>query len=208
MEEVGRRCARPSVEAKENHMPVAHRNRRGGFTLVELMIVVAIIGALSAVAIPSFINYQLTAKRAEAFANLGALVKTQKTYYAEFNTFVPAAPEPGGTTSVLPGTQKRSVVPLTAAMSGLGWTPEGDVYFDYDTVVDGYFGCSCATCFTATAYGNLDGDSLMSEVVYFHPDAGGGWCGVGVGGHGPPADPITGLTQWDMIVRHPLSDFY
>ena len=188
-------------------MRATDRDRIAGFTLVELMIVVAIIGALASVAIPSFVNYQLSAKRAEAFANLAALAKTQKAYFAEFNVFVAAAPEPGATLSVTPTTIKRDLAPLSAAFSTVGWTPDSDVFFDYDTVVDGYFGCSCRTCFTATAYGNLDGDSLMSEIVYFHPDATGGSCDVGVSpGHGPPTDPNSGLIQWDAVVQHPSSD--
>ena len=188
-------------------MRVEQQNRAVGFTLIELMIVVAIIGTLASVAIPSFINYQLSAKRAEAFSNLGALAKTQKAYFAEFNVFVASAPEPGATTSQSPTTTKRDTTALTAAFAQVGWTPDGNVFFDYDTVVDGFFGCSCATCFTATAYGNLDDDSLMSEIVYFHPNAIGGSCDVGISpGHGPPADPITGLVQWDAVVQHPSSD--
>jgi prepilin-type N-terminal cleavage/methylation domain-containing protein len=179
-------------------------NRAAGFTLVELMIVVAIIGALASVAVPSFINYQLTAKRAEAHVNLASLVKAQKAYSAEFDSFVAAAPEPGATLSLLPGPIKRPWPAVTAAFAVIGWTPEGAVFFDYDTVVDGIFGCSCTTCFTSTAYGDLDDDGIMSEVVYFHPDAGGGWCTVTA--HGPPADPNTGATQWDQVVHHPLSD--
>jgi hypothetical protein len=97
---------------------------------------------------------------------------------------------------------------LSSAFSSVGWTPDGDVFFDYDTMVDGFGGCSCATCFTATAYGNLDGDMFMSEFVYFHPDQAGGWCGVGVSGNGPPTDPVTMDVQWDTVVRHPTSDFF
>jgi len=158
-------------------MRAAIRRSRAGFTLIELMIVVALVGVLASVAIPSFRNYQLGSKRAEAYGNLAALAKTQKSYFAEFNNFVAAAPEPGATTSTLPGTTKRSVSALTTAFSAVGWAPDGDVFFDYDTVVSGFAGCSCSTCFTATAYGNLDDDGFMSEFVYFHPDPAGGGAG-------------------------------
>jgi len=166
------------------------------------------VGVLASVAVPSFLNYQLTSKRAEAYANLAALAKMQKGYYAEFDAFVASAPEAGATDSSLPTTVKRDVTSLTDAYATLGWTPDSDVFFDYDTVVGGVGGCSCTTCFTATAYGNLDGDNLMSEVVYFHPDATGNSCDVGVSGHGPPTDPVSGLVQWDAVVRHPSSDYY
>jgi len=205
--EAERRHVRKSEEAKEIHMRATDRNRLAGFTLVELMIVVAIIGALASVAIPSFINYQMSAKRAEAFANLASLAKTQKAYFAEFNAFVAAAPEPGATLSQSPTTIKRDLTGLTNAFAAVGWTPDSDVFFDYDTVPGGFFGCTtCVTCFTATAYGNLDGDGLMSEIVYFHPDAKGNSCDVGVSGHGPPTDPNSGLIQWDAVVAHPSSD--
>ena len=45
----------------------SNERSRLGFTLVELMIVVALIGALASLAVPSFRKYQMTAKRAEAF---------------------------------------------------------------------------------------------------------------------------------------------
>ena len=189
-------------------MRVVIRRRQSAFTLMELMIVVSIVGILATVAIPSFRNYQLTSKRAEAYGNVAALAKTQKSYFAEFNEFVPNAPEPSASSGVSPGATKRAVADLTTAYAAVGWTPEGDVFFDYDTVVSGFAGCSCATCFTATAYGNLDGDMFMSEFVYFHPDPAGGWCAVGVSGHGPPTDPMTGDIQWDTVVRHPSSDFF
>ena len=56
-----------------------------GFTLIELMIVVAIIGILAAIAIPNFLTYQCKSKQSEAKSNLGAISKCQEAYMAEFD---------------------------------------------------------------------------------------------------------------------------
>lgn len=54
-----------------------------GFTLIELMIVVAIIGILAAIAIPNFMRYQAKAKQSEAKANLGSIYTSEITFRAE-----------------------------------------------------------------------------------------------------------------------------
>ena len=59
------------------------KRRQSGFTLIELMIVVAIIGILSAVAIPSFLNYIKKSKTAEALSQLQKISVAAKLYYAE-----------------------------------------------------------------------------------------------------------------------------
>jgi prepilin-type N-terminal cleavage/methylation domain-containing protein len=60
---------------------------RKGFTLIELMIVVVIIGILAAIAIPKFQNVQDSARRSTCLSNMRCLATAESMYYGEWNTF-------------------------------------------------------------------------------------------------------------------------
>ncbi len=61
--------------------------QQDGFTLVELMIVVAIIGVLSAVAVPNFQKYQAKAKTSEAKVQLAAAYTAEQAFYGDFGIY-------------------------------------------------------------------------------------------------------------------------
>ncbi len=58
-----------------------------GFTLIELMIVVAIIGILAAVAIPNFLKYQAKSMQSEARVLLSGIYTSEVAYFAENNAY-------------------------------------------------------------------------------------------------------------------------
>jgi type IV pilus assembly protein PilA len=74
-----------------------------GFTLIELMIVVAIIAFLAFVSVPNFTRFLAKSKRAEAYVNLHSIYVAQKAYWAEHGKYSDTL----------------------AGLGGVGWQPEG-----------------------------------------------------------------------------------
>jgi type IV pilus assembly protein PilA len=63
-------------------------HKQEGFTLIELMIVVAIIGILAAIAIPNFLQYQLKSRQSEAKVNLNAIKTSMIAFQAEKGCYI------------------------------------------------------------------------------------------------------------------------
>src|SRR5689334_8990379 len=93
-----------------------------GFTLIELMIVVAIIGILAAIAIPNFLQYQMKSRQSEAKTNLQAIRTSEIAFQAERGCYIGAA----GEGVVVPAAGTKTVPAPWGA--GLGPAPVATVW--------------------------------------------------------------------------------
>jgi type IV pilus assembly protein PilA len=138
-----------------NHM----KKLMKGFTLIELMIVVAIIGILAAIAIPNFIKFQARSKQSEAKANLKAMFTAEKAFFQEKDRF-------------------------SSFVGEVGFAPERNnryaYYLDPSNVADNRSGASAVTSTLATA---IEADLFKSYANAGAVPAGTG-CGGSLGGAG------------------------
>jgi len=120
-----------------------------GFTLIELMIVVAIIAILAAIAIPNFLNFMSKARTAEVKSNLEAIYKAELSYFGEKDRYSDSFVE-------------------------IRWMPVGAAYYTYSVGTE-YFGkdnnvnpkpasitpAADNNSFTAYGWGNIDSDTTV-----------------------------------------------
>ncbi len=144
--------------------------RERGFTLIELMIVVAIIGILAAVAIPAFMEYMKKSKSSEASLNLNKIGKNLKTEFQSTSSFVtqngallPDASK-GGSCCGLGGANgvAKDKCPANASLfqDGQGWQELEFSVGEPSQYNYSYVGGSTEA--TAYAIGDLDCDTKLS----------------------------------------------
>src|SRR5947209_2717974 len=150
------------------------RRKTQGFTLIELMIVVAIIGILAAVAIPAFMKYIRRSKTTEASMNVRKLYDSSVSYYesehADRSGSILAKQFPAGT-SLTPSnrcctnsgekcTPDASLWQNEASWASLNFSVDDPFYYQYQYDSSG---TDTGSSFTARALGDLDCDGTYSS---------------------------------------------
>jgi prepilin-type N-terminal cleavage/methylation domain-containing protein len=148
------------------------RRKSPGFTLIELMIVVTILGILAAIAIPSFVTYVRRAKAAEAAELLKSLFVHAATYYYPerseqgiLGQHTAACVVDSADNAVTPSDVKQRGNYSGASWRSLGFTHE---YAYYRLEIDNAGGSRChvtanvADLYTLRARGDLDADGNLS----------------------------------------------
>lgn len=109
-----------------------------GFTLVELMIVVAIVGILASIAVPAYSNYVLRGKLTEAMTELAAMRVKLEQYYQDSRTYAggcaagTVAPLPSGTKYFTYTCPTLTTSAFTVTATGIAAQGTGDFVYTVD----------------------------------------------------------------------------
>ena len=148
------------------------RKRQQGFTLLELMIVVAIIGLLASIAIPSFMHYIAKARSTEARMHIEKIYNGARVYWMEPHA---QAGVVGSLPPQLPVSKAATPALRCCVISGVGsrcvpeptqWQDPTWVAVQFSMDDPHYYQyefTASATQFTARAIGDLDCDGVTSS---------------------------------------------
>jgi prepilin-type N-terminal cleavage/methylation domain-containing protein len=138
------------------------RTRRG-FSIIELMIVVCIIGLLATVALPEFQNILLRSKQAERDMMMNSVIRVLNEYVAAHGGQFPggAVPDLPFNPTVVPNGSKQRFERGVGRWDDLGWVPDGMLFYRYEIRMSG-------EDLLVTAAADLNGDLRVSykEITY------------------------------------------
>ena len=189
-----------------------------GFTLIELMIVVAIIGILAAIAIPNFLTYQLKSRQSEAKTNLQAIKTSEVAFQAERGCYIGTQSEgiatPAAAVKVAPfiwGAGAGPTAPgalwcaglpavgvFTGFLSDIGFKATGSVMYLY--------GVNASTVAAPGLY--TTATSCAAVVALANAGAGAGALGDNnfIAEAQSNLDGVAPISTWDSTVDHGATD--
>ncbi|WP_083448153.1 type IV pilin protein [Nitrospira moscoviensis] len=189
--------------------------KQEGFTLIELMIVVAIIGILAAIAIPNFLQYQMKSQQSEAKTNLQAIKTSEVSFSGEQGCYIGTQAEgvaaPAAGTKVTPvvwgvglGPTAPGAAWCTAVFTGfhsdIGFRATGSVRYEYQV-----------NATTVAAPGIYTVATSCAAVAAAAPAV--GTAGAGAAGNNnflaaawSNLDGDAAVSRWDSTVDHGAND--
>lgn len=156
-------------------MPNSIKTIQRGFSLIELMIVVAILGILAAVAVPAFTKFMYNSKSAEIPSNFDGIIKSEQAYYGSNDQFRVLEYAPWQCTPSATVGKSKCITTIadfanvtkSPGFVAIQFAPSGNVYGQYFGFQNAIAGIICpdgtTTCTVASGGTTVNADYIVVE---------------------------------------------